>query len=248
VTIQGLSANLVARRLGLQSLLGRRVVIVGVGQFSIEIARVLRTYDRPVTLIDRNVDLATRAQELSLDVVAGNALEESVLAAAGAEEAETVIAMTTNPEVNVLACHLAHDAFGVARTYPVLAHATRGASPKLLDRVGGSLAFGRAIDVRSWEIAFSQGTARTVAIRLPAAIPEAVYLDALRDDVVPVARARGGSIEVATAEQTWRGDDHVLVASLRDEAETVRYLNDLVETRAASRLSAATTAAPGTGP
>lgn len=237
VTVQGLSANLIARKLGVQSLAGRRVIIVGIGSFSIEIAERLRSYGRPVTLIDRNAEQVDRAQQRSLEVVTGNALEESVLDAAGAEGAETVIAITTNPEVNVLACHLAHDAFGVAHSYPVLAHPTRGASSKLLERVGGRLAFGRPLDVRTWEMAFVQDEARVVVYRLPSTLPEAVYLDGLSNEMVAFARAREGSIEIATGDQTWRGHDHVLVASMLSEAEATRQLDELVHARAGARLS-----------
>ena len=228
VTIQGLSANLIARKLGLQSLEGRRVIIVGIGSFSLEIADRLRDYGRPVTLIDRNAEEIARAQERSLDVVTGNALEENILEAAGADNAETVIAITTNPEVNVLACHLAHDAFGVARSFPVLAHPERGASPKLLDRVGGRLAFGRPLDLRTWEIAFAQHTARIVAYRVPADVPEDRYLESLSDEMVAFARARDGSVEVATSDQTWRENDAVLVASVLSDEETTRRLDEIV--------------------
>jgi NhaP-type Na+/H+ or K+/H+ antiporter len=240
VTVQGLFANLIARKLGVLSLAGRRVIIVGIGAFSTEIAERLRSYGRPVTLIDRNDEQVARAQERSLDVVAGNALEESVLDAARAEEAETVIAMTTNSEVNVLACHLAHEAFGVTRSYPVLAQPERGASSKLLDRVGGSLAFGRPLDVRAWEMAFAQGAARTVVYRLPGPIAEATFLDSLSDEIVAIARARDGSIEVATSDQTWRGNDHVVVASVLDDAEVTRRLDELVHTRFVPRVPSVT--------
>jgi Trk K+ transport system NAD-binding subunit len=160
-----------------------------------------------------------------------------VLEAAGAEETETVIAITTNAEVNVLACHLAHDAFGVARAFPVLAHPERGASPKLLDRVGGRLAFGRPLDVRAWEIAFAQGSARIVVYRLPSGIPENVYLDRLGDDMVAFARTRDGSVEIATADQTWRENDHVLVATLLPEEAATRRLDDVVHESASAPLA-----------
>ena len=234
VTIQGLSANVIARRLGLQSLQGRRVIIVGIGSFSIEIADRLRSYGRPVTLIDRNAEEIARAQERSLEVVTGNALEETVLETAGADEAETVIAITTNPEVNVLACHLAHDAFGVSRAFPVLAHPERGASAKLLDRVGGRLAFGRPLDLRAWEMAFAQGVARIAVYRLPPGVSEASYVDRLGDEIVAFARARDGSVEIATSEQTWREHDHVLVATILSEEEVTRRLDAVVHAGRAS--------------
>jgi hypothetical protein len=67
-----------------------------------------------------------------------------------------------------------------------------------------------------------------VAYRVPSGTAEAIYIGALSDDVVAFARARDGSVEIATSEQTWRGDDHVLVASLRSESEVTRMLEELV--------------------
>lgn len=237
VTVQGTLARLVARKLGLESLAGRQVLMVGAGSFAVAIAERLRAYGSPVTLVDRNADQIDRAKALSLNVVTGNALEESVLDAAGAAEAETVVAITTNPEVNVLACHLAHDAFGIARAYPVLANPTRGASARLLDRVGGRIAFGRPLDVRAWETAFLQGDARTMVYRVPAAVQERVYLDEFDDDVVAFARARAGSVEIASGEQTWRTDDHVLVATRLTEQDTTRLLEDRVRIHAAAGVA-----------
>lgn len=50
-----------------------------------------------------------------------------------AAAAETLVAATTDSEVNALAAHLARGAFGVARTFPVLGHPSRRAGPRLVD-------------------------------------------------------------------------------------------------------------------
>ena len=60
------------------------------------------------------------------------------------------------------------------------------------------------------------------------------------DDIVAIARARDGSIEVATSDQTWRGNDHVLVASVLDDAEVTRRLDELVHTRFVPRVPSVT--------
>src|SRR5699024_9593981 len=127
-------APVVARALRLETLLGRRVVVVGAGPVALQLAEVLRRYDRPVAVVDRNAELVEEAQRLGFEVFCGNALDESVLASAGTEEAETVVAMTTNPEVNTLAAQVARDTFGVAMTYPVFANPARGANARILEQ------------------------------------------------------------------------------------------------------------------
>jgi NhaP-type Na+/H+ or K+/H+ antiporter len=227
VVVQGLTVGPVARLLRLENFSGRKVIVVGAGPLARELAEILRRYDRPVTLIDRNPTLVDDARRAGFDAVAGNALDEDVLTSAGADDSETVVALTTNSEVNALAAHLAHDAFGVATTYPALADPAHGASAELLSRVGGHLAFGRPIDVREWDFAFGHGQARTVAFRVPAGVSERARVDDLPPTMVALARVRQRIIEIATGSQTWRGDDHVVIATTLPENEATETLQEL---------------------
>jgi NhaP-type Na+/H+ or K+/H+ antiporter/voltage-gated potassium channel Kch len=234
VTVQGLTAGPVARLLGLESLRGRRVIVVGAGPLALSLASVIRRYDRPVTVIDRNAELIDRARSLDVEAVAGNALDEPVLEAAGADEAESVVALTSNPEVNALAAHLAHDAFGVAAAYPSLADPTRGASSQLLERVGGRLAFGRAVDVRSWDYALEHGGARVFVFRVPKGAPERPRIGELPSELLVLARVRDQSLEIATAQTTWRGGDHLVTATTLPEGDAVAVLDDASRSAEAS--------------
>jgi Trk K+ transport system NAD-binding subunit len=224
VTVQGLTAGTMARLLGLQSMAGRRVIIVGAGPLGVGLGDVLRTFGRPIVFVDRNAALVDHARSLGFDAREGNALDEEVLADAGAEEAETMIAVTTNSEVNAFAAHLAQDAFGIARALPSLSSPSRGAGPKLLERVGGRLAFGRPLDVRGWEIAIDRGEAHFVHCPVPAPTnsrPATVRRIAdLPSDVVILASARGGSVEVATAQLTWEVGDLLVVLTRLGDVET----------------------------
>jgi NhaP-type Na+/H+ or K+/H+ antiporter len=217
VTLQGLTASTVARLLGLRSLAHQAVIIVGAGPLARGLADVLQSRGRAVTLVDRNEALVDEARGAGLDARLGNALDEDVLAELGAEEAATVVAVTTNSEVNALATHLAHDAFGVERTFPALGHPSRGAGPRLLERVGGRIAFGRPLDVRAWEASLEEGTATFVTYRVPAGGP--TRASQLPEGVVPIARVQGESAEIVTADLAWRvGDELVLLSRLPENA------------------------------
>jgi hypothetical protein len=243
VTLQGLTVGLVARLLHLESLRGRAVIVVGAGPLAIEMAKVLRDYDRPVTMIDRNVDLVDGARQLGFDALAGNALDESDLGAAGADEAETVVAMTTNPEVNMLAAQVAHDVFGVARTYPVLTNPS-GASGRLLDDVGGRGAFGRVIDVREWEHRLTHDGARTVRFRIPDGVAERSRIALLPDSMIALARVRQQSIEVATADQPWRAGDSVVVLTTLSEGRATMLFDEIAHDRSDTRRASCGPASP----
>ena len=226
VTVQGLTAAPIARALDLQSLEGRRAIIVGAGPLGRGLAEVFRAHGRPVVVVDRNTVLIADVQASGIEAIEGNALDESTLEQAGAEEAETLVAVTTNSEVNALAAHLAHDAFGIGRAYPALGHPSRGASERLVDRVGGNLAFAQPIDVRAWEYDLEQGEAWFVTCTIDEGWP----LDPLRamrfpDGVVAIARVRTGSVEVAHPDLSWQRGDQVVFLS-RFPAELVRTLLD----------------------
>jgi NhaP-type Na+/H+ or K+/H+ antiporter len=223
VTLQGLTAGPIARLLGLQSLEGRRAVIVGAGPLGRALAELFRRYGRPVVLIDRNEALVAQAHAHGFQAIQGNGLDEETLERAGTEEAETLVAATTNSEVNALAAHLAHDAFGVRRAFPVLGHPSRGAGPRLVDRVGGRMAFGHPIDVREWEYALEHGKAQIVTYLIPLDWSgHALRTLPMPDEVVVLARARGGSVELAQSDLVWqRGDEAVVLSRITAEEAIV---------------------------
>lgn len=210
VLVQGLTANGVAGLLGLQSMAGKRAIVVGAGAVGRTVARLLRDGGRPVLVIDRNPELVAVARGDGLDAMVGNALEEDVLEQAGADEAETIVATTTNAEVNVLAVQLGHEAFGIAHAYPALASPERGANRHLLARAGGHTAFGAPLDVRGWDAAAGSGEAREAAVELPPGWgPRRVSDLTLGDAVVPLTRVRQGSIALVHPQQEWAAGDRV---------------------------------------
>ncbi|MBA3890031.1 MAG: cation:proton antiporter [Gemmatimonadaceae bacterium] len=229
VTIQGLTANTVARLLGLQNMGGRAVVVVGAGPLGLALAETLRRHDRPVMLIDRNSALVRQASAAGFETYEGNALDEDVLASAQLQETETMVAVTTNSEVNTLASHIAADAFGVSRAYPALGPAEEGVSERLLERVGGRIAFGRALNVRAWEGDLAAGRARTFDYVVPVtnARKGAVTARDLPDSIVPLAVIRGGSLEIVTAETKWQGGDTLAVLTTEAEDAASALLNKM---------------------
>jgi NhaP-type Na+/H+ or K+/H+ antiporter len=233
VTIYGLTAVPVARLLRLESFKGRRAIIVGAGALGLELARSLRRHHRPVVVIDRNRAFVERARADGFEIVEGNALDESVLGIVGADEADTLVALTANSEVNALAAHLAHDAFGVANAYPLLSNPARGAGPTLLERVGGDAAFGKALDVRAWDYALERDEARLIEYRLPAECStDPARREMLPEHVVLLARVRGDSIEVATANLRWRADDVLVVLTSLSADGTRAVLDEVLAPRA----------------
>jgi trk system potassium uptake protein TrkA len=93
-----------------------KVIICGAGQVGWQIARHLSGEKNDVTVVDFNADLVRRATD-TLDVqgIVGFASYPDVLARAGAQDADMIIAATHSDEVNMVTCQVAHSVFSVPR-------------------------------------------------------------------------------------------------------------------------------------
>lgn len=91
-----------------------RVIICGAGQVGYGIAERLAAERNDVSVIDISPELI-RAVRDSLDVrgFVGHGSHPEVLEAAGAEEADMIIAVTLYDEINIVACEVAHALFNV---------------------------------------------------------------------------------------------------------------------------------------
>lgn len=90
------------------------VVILGAGEVGYHIASRLATEGNNVSVVDSDPKrLQVIADAMDVKPVCGQAAYPTVLAQAGAENADLLIAVTTNDEVNMLACQVAHSLFKV---------------------------------------------------------------------------------------------------------------------------------------
>jgi trk system potassium uptake protein TrkA len=90
-----------------------KILILGAGQVGRTAAQHLsREEANEVTVVDVNEDVLRDLQDrLDVRTVAGNAAHPTVLEAAGAAEAEIIVALTSSDEVNVMACEVAFTLF-----------------------------------------------------------------------------------------------------------------------------------------
>jgi trk system potassium uptake protein len=90
-----------------------KIVILGAGQVGRTAAYQLsREEANEVTVVDTNEDILRDLQDrLDIRTVAGNAAFPTVLEAAGAAEADIIVALTNSDEVNMMACEVAYTLF-----------------------------------------------------------------------------------------------------------------------------------------
>jgi trk system potassium uptake protein len=90
-----------------------KILILGAGQVGRTAAHHLsREEANEVTVVDVNEDALRELQDrLDVRTVAGNAAWPTVLEAAGAAEADIIVALTSSDEVNMMACQVAFTLF-----------------------------------------------------------------------------------------------------------------------------------------
>ncbi|MCK9992024.1 MAG: trk system potassium uptake protein [Alphaproteobacteria bacterium] len=91
-----------------------KVIVCGAGQVGFNIAKQLAAEHNDVTVIDQNAELIRKISD-TLDVqgMTGHAAHPDVLERAGASDADMIIAVTQNDEVNMIACQVAHSLFNL---------------------------------------------------------------------------------------------------------------------------------------
>jgi len=90
----------------------KEILILGVNSVSLLLAKYLSKIVA-VTMIDNNYEMVEQAKQMGIHCIHGNALNEDVLATASHENVSTLIAMTPNNQVNLLAGQLASETFQI---------------------------------------------------------------------------------------------------------------------------------------
>ena len=91
-----------------------KVIICGAGQVGYGIAERLASEGNDVTVIDRSPQLVSRVQDhLDARGIVGHGSHPDILSAAGAADADMLVAVTLYDEVNMVACQQAHSIFKV---------------------------------------------------------------------------------------------------------------------------------------
>ena len=159
-------------------------VIVGAGPVARVTARLLRTAG-PVRLVDTNRVNQSDGEREGLEVVAGSAFDDAVLAEAGIDEAERVLALTPNVEANLLVAQIAS-----RRGVPSVAAFVPDADTARLSHVIGHVArmLPGPVDLLDWDRSVASGAVseRSIPLDVPSRVSGVELLPDLGSDVEDV--------------------------------------------------------------
>ena len=188
----------------------RGVVVVGAGPLARAVGKKLTALSTPAWLVDINRDHCQAAQREGLSVVQGNALRDAVLFQAHAFEAQGLLALTPNAEVNAGAARLAREEFAIPQ---VVAAAAAGELPA----PAGVCPIGAGA-LGDWE----RWVAAADWVTLPVGKGDPGELMALAArasaDAQPLLLLRGATAGLAWRGQELRAGDQVLALRRRESS------------------------------
>ena len=92
------------------------IIICGAGRVGFTIAKILGEQGHSITVIDQSSDDIQKIDEtLDVKAIVGKATYPSILEKANASEADMIIAVTRNDEINMLICQIAFSIFKVQK-------------------------------------------------------------------------------------------------------------------------------------
>ena len=89
-----------------------KIIILGAGQVGGSLALSLANESNDITLVDQNAKVLREIQDRAdLQTITGHAAYPTVLAQAGARDANMIVALTSSDETNMVACQVAYTLF-----------------------------------------------------------------------------------------------------------------------------------------
>ena len=148
----GLTGSFVANLLGLKRKSDQGWIILGANAVARALAKLMKSNNEEVILIDENPSLCRMAEKEKLKVIYGNGLEENILLRAEVDLRKGAIGLSENEEVNMLFARRTKEVGKVPRTYISIKRDDEGVTADMVDEVGAIIPFARAIDLEKWSL------------------------------------------------------------------------------------------------
>jgi len=218
------------------------VLILGAGEVGYHIARRLATEGNDVAVVDQDeARLQVIADEMDVRTVCGKASHPSVLAQAGAANADLLIAVTTNDEINMLSCQVAHSLYKIPTKLARVRESDYVNHPQLFGRddlpidvmispegeaakvVMGRLNVSSAIDARAFFGGALQLVELVVRPKSKLAGLSLMEMPEVMGDlpVYVVAHEHNGSWRVPKGDAVLLAKDHIYMAVVHDQLPAV---------------------------
>ncbi len=210
VFLQGLSAKLVAKLLGLTQGDISGLVIVGSNPIGILVARLFQANGQRVSLIDTNAELCKQAAEYDIPAFVSNGLDAKSLAEAGLDSVGTFVALTINTDVNIVIAQLAIKEFNPPKVFAI--YVKDAESDRNQPEV--QQAFSARVPIKTWNQYILQREVRVGEFLLTS---EEIEDQLNRFNtlfnvgmLLPLLFERKGQLQIVSADMTWEKGDRIV--------------------------------------
>jgi NhaP-type Na+/H+ or K+/H+ antiporter len=210
VFLQGLSAKLVAKLLGLSQGDISGLVIVGSNPIGILVARLFQANGHRVALIDTNAEFCKQAAEYDIPAFVSNGLDAKSLAEAGLDSVGTFVALTINTDVNIVIAQLAIKEFNPPKVFAIYVKEVES------DRNQPEVqqAFSNRVPIKTWNQYILQRDVRVGEFLL---ISEEIEEQLNRFNtlfnagmLLPLLFERKGQLQIVSADMNWEKGDRIV--------------------------------------
>ena len=208
VFFQGLTASWVANWLKITSNDAKGAMIIGCNPLGRFMGRLFQQLGESVVMIDTDPEACKKAEADNLPVFQSSALDTEALAEAGIESMGTFLALTNNGEVNLILAQKAIEEFKPPRVLAAFPHhSTDNSKTKV------SQALVPQLPIKQWNSYINDGQIKLGKTVLQESdyYFKLAHLQALirAGEMLPLLTRRGGSLQVAVAEDEWRVKDEI---------------------------------------
>ena len=176
------------------------------------IARLFQEQGESVVLIDTDSEACQKAVEENLPVFQSSGLDPDALEEAGIESMGTLLALTSNGQVNVVLAQRAVEEFEPPRVLAVFPRNPETNTSKNKTKV--NQAFITQFPIKTWNqyINDEQVKLGRTVLKQPGLTFQQAHLQALMrsGELIPLMVKREGSLQVVKAEEAWQVEDEII--------------------------------------
>ena len=245
VFIQGLTARLLAQLLGITSSTATGAVIIGCTPLGHLIAKLFQLQGESVVLIDTDPEACQAAKAEGLTVFQSSGLDHKTLEEAGINSMGTLIALTSNGEVNLVLAQRALEEFKLPRVYAIFP--TNGneevpVKPKVTQAQSKVVQVSMDQTVfKTWnqylkddQVKLGKTIFREIGLSLQQAHIQALMRSG---ELLPLLVKRQGNLQIVRSDEDWLADDEIFYLLHDPRPNLLKRLSGGVQT---SRLALAT--------
>ncbi|MCC6999384.1 MAG: sodium:proton antiporter [Deltaproteobacteria bacterium] len=225
VTVQGLSAGLVARALGVRLPARKGVLLLGANALARLLARALVAGGERVTLIETREDLCQLASNEGLPVVNGDGLSPPSLIEAGVDNVRMCLAMTPNEHVNFLFARLVAEELRGPELAVMLERRHHGVTAEMAEQHDFDVLFAGESAIGYWLAQVEAESCALTRWQLEGSGRERPFASLPHEQLLPLVLTRGKELQpVTTRTQPRKGDTLTVAIATRHHDAAALWL------------------------